>query len=90
MQKEVVETVARDCKHFDCMYRSSISGGQTPICYYSVMTGECRRCKISECDKYKPGRAIKPKMKEEYWIEWIYGYGEDVDSIRSRFERTEL
>lgn len=66
----------------DCVYRAYIDGGATPICFYAVIMRECRGCKISECDKYKPGRPLYPRMKEEYILCWEREiYGEDADLI---------
>ena len=80
--QEDIETVAEFCTHPECIYRSQIEGGNTPICFYAVLAGEPRRCKISECDKYKDGRKIRPKMRERYIIWWETElYDEDADSI---------
>ena len=80
MQEEI-ETVAEHCKHVDCIYRSQIEGG-IPICLYAVLAGEPRRCKISECDKYKDGRRIRPRMKVDYTIEWEWEYDDkDADFV---------
>lgn len=81
-EKEELETVAQHCKHIECIYRSQIDGGQTPICFYAAMAGEPRRCKISECDKYKDGRKVRPRMKERYIIWWETElYDEDADFV---------
>lgn len=81
-EKEVIETVLEHCKHPECIYRSFIDGGNTPICFYAVLAGEPRRCKISECDKYKDGRRIRPRMKERYIIWWETElYDEDADFV---------
>ena len=51
--KDVIETVAEHCKHPDCSYRKVIqTGAWIPMCDYIGATGESRKCKISECDKY--------------------------------------
>lgn len=51
------ETVAENCIHEDCVYRSRLSGGsKMNFCAYAIMAGHIRGCPISECDKYKPGR----------------------------------
>ena len=51
----MIETVAEHCKHEDCKYRGWLSFiGE--CCYFMYYTGESRRCPISECDRYKPGR----------------------------------
>lgn len=67
--QEVEELVSELCPE-DCIYRNYIDGGNTPICYYAVIMCECRGCKISECDKYKPGKPIKVRMDKEYVIGW--------------------
>ena len=80
---EEVELVSTHCRHPECIYRSQIDGGRIPICFYAAMAGEPRRCKISECDKYKDGRKVRPKMRIDYTIEWecdLYD-DEDADSI---------
>ena len=68
MKETEVELVVDFCPG-DCVYMSHIDDG-TPICYYAVVAKECRRCKISECDKYKPGKPIKVRMDKEYVIGW--------------------
>lgn len=75
-----VETAKECCKHDDCIYRSYIDGGNTPICYYAVLEGQSRGCKISECDKYKGGKALRPKMNIEYMLFWEYELN-DADII---------
>lgn len=85
MQDNEIQTVAQHCKHPECIYRSQIDGGQTPICFYAALAGEPRRCKISECDKYKDGRKIRPKMRERYIIWWETElYDEDADFVWRR------
>ena len=54
------ETVKKDCKHPDCAYRRPLDAGYTPYCDYIGATGRARGCSISECDKYKPGKAKFP------------------------------
>ena len=78
--EEINETVAKHCTHTECIYRSYIDGGKTPICFYAVLAGEPRRCKISECDKYKDGRKIRPRMKIDYTIEWECDLYDDEDA----------
>ena len=79
---EEIQTVLKHCKHPECIYRSQIDGGSTPICFYAVLAGEPRRCKISECDKYKDGRRIRPRMEKDYILWWEYElYDEDADFI---------
>lgn len=81
------ETVKNHCKHEDCIYRSYIDGGSTPICFYAVVAGESRKCRISECDKYVGGKRIKPYMTKDDFIEWEYEiYGRNVDSLWKRIE----
>lgn len=81
-EKEVIEQVSTHCKHPECIYRSSISGGNIPVCLYAMLAGEARGCKISECDKYKDGRKIRPRMKEKYIIYWeTEVYDEDADIV---------
>lgn len=46
------ETVLRDCKHKDCIYRGGTEN-YIPTCDYLLMTGKQRNCKISKCNKYK-------------------------------------
>lgn len=77
-----VETVAEHCKHEDCVYRSYIDGGQTPICFYAVLAEQSRGCKISECDKFQIGEKIKPRMTRDCIIWWEYEiYDTDADFI---------
>lgn len=59
------------CRHPNCIYRSSIDCGRTAICNYSLVTGQSRECKISECDKYKDGIRKKPTMTKEGFIKWV-------------------
>ena len=88
--QEAIELVARYCPK-NCVYRGVLIGYGVPFCQYALIEGECRRCKVSECDKYRPGRPIKPKMMADVWIEWEREYGEDADSVWSRgFEGTEI
>lgn len=79
---EEIEEVRFHCKHPECIYRSQIDGGSTPICFYAVLAGEPRRCKISECDKYKDGRKVRPRMEKDYILWWeIELYDEDADFV---------
>jgi len=50
-----METVREHCKHKDCYYRGRF--GSEPACLYILHTGMARKCSISECDKYKKGKA---------------------------------
>lgn len=79
MSKEV-ELVADYCPS-DCVYRVVI-GWCTPACYYSAIECEVRGCKVSECDKYRPGKPLKATMDREYVIYWEYDYyGKDDNSV---------
>lgn len=82
-EQEELESVAKNCHHLDCIYRSSIESGHTPICYYAVLAGEPRGCKISECDKYVAGEKIKPKLRKwDLVIFWECNvYDEDADAF---------
>ena len=74
------ETVKENCSHPDCVYRSHIAGGVTPVCIYALIEGRSRNCKISECDKYKGGKKTKAKMREDiviYWERETYGSTDD-------------
>lgn len=82
VEEETIELVSTHCKHPECIYRSQIDGGQTPICFYAAMAGEPRKCKISECDKYKDGRKVRARMKERYIIWWETElYDENADFV---------
>jgi hypothetical protein len=50
----MIETVAKNCPHKDCMFRSQVSG--VPYCAYIAITRHPRGCSISDCDKYKKGK----------------------------------
>ena len=82
-EQEELETVARHCSHYDCIYRSSIEGGRIPICFYAVLAGEPRGCKISECDKYVSGEKTKPTLRRcDLVILWECSlYDEDADAF---------
>lgn len=87
MSKEDIELAVDYCPR-DCIYMTYIDGGYTPVCYYAVLMNECRGCKISECDRYKSGKPLKPRMKTEYTIFWeykIHDDEDDADIIWSRF-----
>lgn len=80
MQEEI--ELVKDYCPSDCVYRSYVDGGATPICFYAVIMQQCRGCRISECDKYKAGRPIQPRMKEEYVLCWEREiYDEDADLV---------
>lgn len=79
--QEAEELCAKLCPK-DCVYMAYIDGGWTPICYYAVIMRKCRGCRISECDKYKAGKPLKPRIRDEYVIYWEREiYGEDADLI---------
>ena len=49
-----IETVKKDCKHKDCVYRMLLDTS-TPFCNYAVIEHELRGCPISQCTRYKRG-----------------------------------
>lgn len=49
-----METVKEHCKHKDCKWRGRFDF--QPACLYMMITGKRRGCRISECDKYEPGK----------------------------------
>lgn len=57
MERE--ETVMEDCKHPDCAYRRMLNS-YIECCDYIGATGRSRGCKISECNKYRPGTVKFP------------------------------
>lgn len=74
--KEPIEEVKTHCIHKDCIYRGQIDAGWTPVCLYAMYEGKARGCKISECDKYTPGKKIKAKLRDDiviYWETELYG-----------------
>lgn len=85
-----VETVAKHCKHKDCIYRSKLHASGIPICQYILIEGESRKCKISECDKYKQGEKVQPRMLDDYTIMWEYEVYDDADLVRERYIRTDI
>lgn len=74
-----IETVVRHCKHKDCIYRGYLYW--TPFCDYIGVEKKSRGCKISECDKYKPGKKIQPRMQKNYDIDWEW----EIFDIRGYF-----
>lgn len=68
--KEEIELCATHCRHEDCIYRGFLYGTFTPFCDYISVMGESRKCKISECDKYKSGKKVQPRINMEYKIWW--------------------
>ena len=80
MQEDV--ELAKDYCPSDCYYRSTIDGGNTPICFYAAIEQKCRGCKISECDKYRQSTPVRAKMQLDYMIMWEYNYDdEDADFV---------
>lgn len=75
--REEVEECRTHCRHIDCVYRGQIDAGHTPVCLYAMYEGRARGCKISECDKYKAGKKIRPRLRREdiviFWEREIYG-----------------
>ena len=71
MSKKKIETCLEHCKYEDCIYKRVIGGG-IPVCFYAVVMNESRKCKISECDKYRTGKK-RVRSREEY-IEWELYY----------------
>lgn len=76
---EEVEECRTHCKHKDCIYRGQIDAGHTPVCLYAMYEGRARGCKISECDKYKAGKKIKARLREDIIIYWETELYEDTD-----------
>lgn len=57
-----IETVAKDCKHKNCVYRghiSPINQSTEECCDYILIEGHSRGCPISECNKYRRGKRKK-------------------------------
>lgn len=80
MENETVELCSTHCRHKDCIYRGQIDAGHTPVCLYAMYEGKARGCRISECDKYKAGKKIKARLREDIIIYWETElYGEDTD-----------
>ncbi len=70
-----IETCEQYCKHEDCVYRRLVGVG-TPICFYAAIMRESRKCKISECNKYRTGTK-KARTTVEQYIEWNIEYDDD-------------
>ena len=51
----MIETVQKDCKHKDCVYRRLLDT-HVPYCDYIGIMGYSRNCDISKCDKYVKGK----------------------------------
>ena len=83
---EKIETVEKDCKHEDCIYRAFIEGCKIPCCMYAAIEGKLRQCKISECDKYAPGKKKKARLDSNIVIFWEYElYGSVSNFDRQRY-----
>lgn len=80
-EDEEIQLVSTHCKHEDCIYRSYITyNGRVPVCLYAVFECQPRGCKISECNRYIPGKKLKAKMREDiviYWETEVYGNTDD-------------
>lgn len=64
-----IETVQEYCQHEDCIYRRCFERS-TPYCDYIGVEKRPRGCDISQCDKYKPGKKIQPRMHKNYELDW--------------------
>lgn len=62
-----METVNDDCKHVDCKWRGRFDSA--PACMYMMITGKRRGCKISECDKYEPGKVKISSNIGGFWYD---------------------
>ena len=79
-EQEAIELASDYCPD-DCVYRTLLRG-YIPACYYAAIEHQVRGCKISECDKYRSGRPLKPTMDREYTVFWEYRfYDEDDNSL---------
>lgn len=68
--ENIIETVDEHCKHKDCVYRMYLYGGETTeFCNYCAMEYEPRRCKISECTRYRKGERKKVMTEIGLWWE---------------------
>lgn len=78
--KEQLELCENYCPE-DCVYRVLLEG-YVPACYYAAVERRLRGCKISECDKYRSGKPVKPTMDRKYTVWWGYKfYGEDDNAF---------
>lgn len=77
MSKKVIETVSEHCKHEDCIYRRSLPGNRTELCFYAAVEHERRGCKISECTRYKRGKPRRPRIDVNVEIWWEYDKSDD-------------
>ena len=51
-----------------CCYRASVKGNNLKNkCNYFLITGELRRCKASECNKYIKGAKKRQNKKKVLW-----------------------
>lgn len=70
------------CEDFcpvDCVYRVLLES-YIPACYYAAVERQLRGCKISECDKYRSGKPLKPTMDREYTVWWEYEFYDEDDN----------
>ena len=52
-----------------CCYRASVKGNNLKNkCNYFLITGELRRCKVSECNKYIKGAKKRQNKKESLMV----------------------
>ena len=68
---EVIETVDEHCQHKDCIYRMKFDE-TTDYCAYCLFEYEVRRCKISECTRYKKGKRKVALDGATLWFRWEY------------------
>lgn len=76
MQENEVELCTEKCE--GCIYGSTVYA-RTTACLYSIIEGKARGCKISECDKFKRGEKIKPRITREYVLWWECEVYDDND-----------
>lgn len=82
--------LAEDYCPRDCVYLAYIDAS-IPCCYYCGLMEEPRRCKISECDKYRKGEKLQPRLTHDLVVYWERGvYDQDVDAFWARYIGTEL
>lgn len=69
-QKKVAVELVNELCPKDCFYRVKLDD-TTDYCAYCVIEYEPRRCKISECDKYKRGK--RKVVLDKYTLEcrWV-------------------
>lgn len=82
MSKEKeIELVDTHCKHKDCVYRKTMNATRgKDCCMYAAIEHAVRGCKISECNRYTPGRKIRPRLEIGTEIYWEYEIGSgDID-----------